>query len=71
MGASESRGARWVMLRDETPRGFIEQRREKKERTEGEEGKGRKRKETKPVVGRRRKENTAARRRGARRLAPL
>lgn len=30
-----SRGARWVMLRDETPRGFIEQRRRREERRRG------------------------------------
>lgn len=30
-----SRGARWVMLRDEMPRGFIEQRRREEERGRG------------------------------------
>jgi len=33
-----SRGARWVMLRDETPRGFIERGRKRRKRKQKEEG---------------------------------
>lgn len=41
MEKSRSRGGLWVMLRDETPRGFIEERRgEKEERGRGGEGEG-------------------------------
>lgn len=43
---SRSRGGLWVMLRDETPRGFIEERRgEKEERGRGGEEKRRKKEE--------------------------
>lgn len=58
-----SRGARWVMLRDETPRGFIEQRRKKEERRKErrEEKSERKREEG----SRMKRERGAARKRGA------
>lgn len=41
-----SRGARWVMLRDEMPRGFIEQRRREEKRREK---RGERERERKPV----------------------
>jgi len=63
---SGSRRARRVMLRDETPRGFIEQRRKKEERREKKaererEREGEREKERKQS----RKESTNERRRGA------
>ncbi|KAK1134207.1 hypothetical protein K0M31_011989 [Melipona bicolor] len=40
-----SRGGLWVMLRDETPRGFIEERRGEKEKREKSEGREEKERE--------------------------
>jgi len=68
---SGSRRARRVMLRDETPRGFIEQRRKKEERrekkAERERERERERKRERKLVGRR----VRMREGEARRLAPL
>lgn len=62
---AESRGARWVMLRDETPRGFIEQRRKKDEKRKKEGGKGREKEREKEMKSVGWKENTVTRRRSA------